>query len=172
MRAGNATETGKSSSGSNSGKTKYVFPILSFILFFAFAFQLWYFAVRTSATVDEPAHILAGHRNWQCGDFGINPEHPPLLKLLAAAPLNFRTLAEPPWECGSRLTSKQDSFLFGTKFLIQNGVDSLVIPTRIAAALMSVLLAFVVFLTARQMFGRWEALTALAMLAFEPNFIA
>jgi hypothetical protein len=27
----------------------------------------------TSVTIDEPVHILAGHRHWQCGDFGINP---------------------------------------------------------------------------------------------------
>jgi hypothetical protein len=52
------------------------------LLFSAFAFQLWYHAVRTSATVDEPDHILAGYRHLQCGDFGINPEHPPLLKML------------------------------------------------------------------------------------------
>ena len=66
------------------------------LLFATFAFQLWHHAVHTSATIDEGPHILAGHRHWQCGDFGINPEHPPLLKLLATAPLNFRTLVDPP----------------------------------------------------------------------------
>ncbi len=172
MRAGNATETAKSSSGSNSGKTKYVFPILSFILFFAFAFQLWYFAVRTSATVDEPAHILAGHRHWQCGDFGINPEHPPMLKMLATAPLEFRTLNEPPWECGSRVTSKTDLFVHGTKFVVQNGVDSVVIPARYASALFAVALAILVFASVWKMFGRAESLAALALLAFEPNLVA
>jgi hypothetical protein len=141
-------------------------------LFAAFAFQLVLHAVRTSATVDEPVHILAGHRHWQCGDFGINPEHPPLLKLLATAPLEFRPLAEPPWECGSRLTTKGESFLFGTKFVIRNGVDAVVIPARLTAALTSLLLALLVWAAAWTMFGRAEALTALALLAFEPNLIA
>ncbi|HUE84264.1 MAG TPA: glycosyltransferase family 39 protein [Pyrinomonadaceae bacterium] len=145
---------------------------LAALLFGLFAFQLWYHATRTSATVDESPHILAGHRHWQCGDFGINPEHPPLLKLLATAPLIFRTLVEPPWECGSRITSKPDSFLFGTKFIIQNGVDDIVIPARLSAALMSLLLAAIVFAATWQMFGWWEAVTALALLAFEPNLIA
>jgi hypothetical protein len=138
----------------------------------AFAFQLVYHATRTSATVDEPDHILAGHRHWQCGDFGINPEHPPLLKLLATAPLNFRELSEPPWECGSKLTSKFDAFSYGSTFLVENGVDSVVIPTRLAASVMSILLALLVFLATWEMFGRWEAVTALAILAFEPNLIA
>lgn len=150
-----------------------ILPVaLAALLFGLFAFQLWYHATRTSATVDESPHILAGHRHWQCGDFGINPEHPPLLKLLATAPLIFRTLVEPPWECGSRITSKPDSFLFGTKFIIQNGVDDIVIPARLSAALMSLLLAAIVFAATWQMFGWWEAVTALALLAFEPNLIA
>ncbi len=74
--------------------TQKIFVVLSAFLFAAFAFQLWYHATRTSVTIDEPVHILAGHRYWQCGDFGINPEHPPLLKLLAALPLIFRTFVD------------------------------------------------------------------------------
>ncbi|MCA1626260.1 MAG: glycosyltransferase family 39 protein [Acidobacteria bacterium] len=128
--------------------------------------------MRTSATFDEPAHILAGHRHWQCGDFGINPEHPPLLKLLAAAPLISRTLVEPNWNCGSRLTPKPEMFSAGGAFLVNNNVDSVLIPARLAAAVLSLLLARLVFLAAQEMFGKPEALTVLALLAFEPNLIA
>jgi hypothetical protein len=174
MSSGKASisETADDSIGSPRDKSKYAFLILSAILFGALAFQLWYHAVKTSVTIDEPAHILAGHRHWQCGDFGINPEHPPFLKLLATAPLQSRRLIEPPWECGSKLTSKFDSFSYGNTFLVENGVDNVVIPSRLSASLMSMFLAALVFLAAREMFGRWEALTALAILAFEPNLIA
>lgn len=151
---------------------EFFFRVVVVLLFGLFAFQLLYHATRTSPTIDEGLHILAGHRHWQCGDFGINPEHPPLLKLLATAPLNFRTLVEPPWDCGSKLTSKLDLFTYGNRFLVENDVDSVVIPTRLAAALMSLLLAVLVFLAAWEMFGKWEAITALALLAFEPNLIA
>ncbi len=157
---------------SQAGSQKILFAILTVLLFAVFAFQLVYHAVRTSPTVDEPFHILAGHRHWQCGDFGINPEHPPLLKLLATAPLNFRGLSEPPWECGSKFTSKFEGFSYGSTFVVENGVDNTVISTRLAASLMSMLLALLVFLAAWEMFGRWEALTALALVAFEPNLIA
>lgn len=157
---------------SSTNKIGIVFYVLLVGLFAAFAFQLVYHAVRTSATVDEPFHILAGNRHWQCGDFGINPEHPPLLKLLATAPLNFRQLAEPPWECGSKFTPKFDGFSYGSTFIVENGVDSVVISSRVAASLMSLLLALLVFLAAWEMFGSWEALTALAIVAFEPSLIA
>jgi len=153
-------------------REELLFASLVICLLGAFAFQLWFHATRTSATVDEPDHILAGHRHWQCGDFGINPEHPPLLKLLATAPLNFRGLSEPPWECGSKFTSKFDTFSYGSTFLVENGIDSILISTRLAASLMSMLLVALVFLAAWEMFGRWEALTALAIVAFEPNLIA
>jgi hypothetical protein len=158
--------------GAMTGKERILFFAIAAFLFAAFAFQLVYHAVRTSATVDEPFHILAGHRHWQCSDFGINPEHPPLLKLLASSPLNFRELSEPPWECGSKFTPKFDGFSYGSTFLVENGMDHIVITTRLAASLMSILLALLVFLAAWEMFGRWEALTALAIVAFEPNFIA
>src|SRR5688572_9119360 len=116
---------------------KFAFPAVTVFLFSAFAFQLWYHATRTSVTVDEPVHILAGYRHLQCGDFGINPEHPPLLKMLAATPLMFRDgLVDPPWNCGSKLTSKFDSFSYGNSFLVDNGVDSVVIPARLASSVL------------------------------------
>lgn len=155
----------------NSPGISSFFWLAVVLLFGIYALQLWFHASRTSATVDEPNHILAGHRHW-CGDFGANPEHPPLLKLLAAAPLNFRELSEPPWECSSKYTSKFDTFSYGSTFLVENGVDSVVISTRLAASLLSIALALLVFLAAWEMFGRWEALVALAIVAFEPNLIA
>lgn len=160
------------SRSSQAGSQRILFAVLTVLLFAVFAFQLVYHAVRTSATVDEPFHILAGHRYWQCRDFGINPEHPPLLKLLATAPLAFRQLSEPPWPCGSKLTSKFDGFSYGSTFVVENGIDETVIPARLAASVMSIVLALMVFLAAWEMFGRWEAFTALAIVAFEPNLIA
>lgn len=140
-------------------------------LFAAFAFQLVFHAVRASVTVDELPHILAGHRHLQCGDYGINPEHPPMAKMLAALPLQFRTMNEPPWDCGARMTSKPDSFTYGGRFLLENGLDSVVVQTRLSIASLSLFLAVLVFLAAREMFGRAEALVALALLAFEPSLI-
>jgi tetratricopeptide (TPR) repeat protein len=147
------------------------YGVLIVIFFGLYAFQLWFHAIRTSATIDEPVHILAGYLHW-CGDFGFNPEHPPLLKMLATASLIGKDLVQPPWDCGSKITSRADSYFFGNLFLVENGVDRIVIPARLSAALMSLLLALLVFLAASEMFGRWAGLTALALLVFEPNLIA
>jgi len=145
--------------------------VIVVILFGLFAFQLWVHATRTSATVFEPIHILAGYLHW-CGDFGFNPQHPPLSKMLATAPLIGKDLVKPPWDCGSKITSNADSYFFGNLFLVRNGVDKLLIPARVLPTLMSLLLALLVFAAANEMFGRWAAVTALALLVFEPNLIA
>lgn len=42
---------------------------------------------RESPTWDEGNHIFAGYGMWRNGDYGLNPEHSPLVKLLATLPL-------------------------------------------------------------------------------------
>ena len=149
-----------------------VFTVLTALLFCAFSYQLWFHAVRTSATFDEPAHTVAGYQHWRCGDFGINPEHPPLVKLLATVPFNFRSMVEPKTDCGTRLVPKNEMFGLGGNFLVENDIDSVLIPARLLAALLSLALAALVFFGALEMFGPWAAVTALAILAFEPMLIA
>ena len=45
------------------------------------------FIAANGPTFDEGAHLAAGYSYWSTGEFRLNPEHPPLLKLLWAAPL-------------------------------------------------------------------------------------
>jgi hypothetical protein len=45
------------------------------------------FIAANGPTFDEGAHLAAGYSYWATGHFGLNPEHPPLLKMLWAAPL-------------------------------------------------------------------------------------
>jgi 4-amino-4-deoxy-L-arabinose transferase-like glycosyltransferase len=142
------------------------------LLLAIFAAQLWYHATRTSPVLDEPAHIFAGYRYWECKDFGINPEHPPLVKLLATVPLSARRLPFPDVGCGAQITPKVSGFVQGNIFIVQNGVDQTVVPARLATALISLFLAVFIFLAAREMFGFWAGFTTLVLFAFEPNIIA
>lgn len=41
----------------------------------------------TSETIDEPTHLAAGYMYLTAHDYRLNPEHPPLLKMVAALPL-------------------------------------------------------------------------------------
>ena len=44
-------------------------------------------ARQLSATFDETAHLPAGYTYLETGDLRLNPQHPPLVKLIAAVPL-------------------------------------------------------------------------------------
>lgn len=45
------------------------------------------FIAANGPTFDEAAHLAAGYGYWTTGEFRLNPEHPPLLKMLWALPL-------------------------------------------------------------------------------------
>jgi hypothetical protein len=43
--------------------------------------------LQISQTADEATHLYSGYRYLKCGDLTVSPEHPPLAKVIAAAPL-------------------------------------------------------------------------------------
>jgi hypothetical protein len=51
---------------------------------------------RESLTWDEEDHMYAGYRMWKNQDYGLNPEHPPLVKLPATLPVLADKLWVPP----------------------------------------------------------------------------
>ena len=77
------------------------------------------------------------------GDFGLNPEHPPLVKMLAALPLLSMDLKVPPLQ---QREFKHEAFFNGKEFVFGNDADTLLFRARMAASLLTVLLALLVFL--------------------------
>lgn len=124
---------------------------------------------QESQTWDEGDHIFAGYRSWTSADFGLNPEHPPLVKLVATMPLLRLPLQTPKLQDRD---FKTEAFLDGRDFLYQNDADMILFRTRMAAALFTLLLALLVFLATREMFGTGAAFIALTLLVFEPNLLA
>ncbi|MGO9587390.1 MAG: hypothetical protein ACLP2Y_14440 [Limisphaerales bacterium] len=55
-----------------------------------FAATVISFSRNASATYDEVAHLPAGYSYLHWNDYRLNPEHPPLVKMLAALPLLWR----------------------------------------------------------------------------------
>jgi hypothetical protein len=131
--------------------------------------QLAMTARATSITWDEDDHIFAGYMSWKTGDFGLNPEHPPLVKLLAAALLLPMTLSVPALQ---GRPFKIDAFLSGKDFVFKNDTERILFRARMAAALLTVLLALLVFLAAQEMFGTGAGFIALALFVFDPNVLA
>lgn len=138
-------------------------------LLIVLSLQLLLSVRQESQTWDEANHIYAGYKSWTDADFGLNPEHPPLVKLVATAPLLSAQLKTPKLE--DRFF-KEEAFLGGKEFLYQNDAESMLFRTRVAAAIFTLLLAVVVFLGAKELFGTAAAFIALALLAFEPNLLA
>src|SRR5258708_28964369 len=87
------------------------------LLLAAMAAQLAFSARRQSQTFDEGAHIFSGYRYWKNFDFGFNPEHPPLVKLIAALPLLGLPLRTPPIPDGD---FKMVEFRTGRDFFYAN----------------------------------------------------
>jgi 4-amino-4-deoxy-L-arabinose transferase-like glycosyltransferase len=126
---------------------------------------------RESLTFDEDNHIFAGYMMEKTGDFGLNPEHPPLVKLLAALPLLGRNLWTPPLQ---NRNFKTEAYLDGRDFLAHNDGPGqhLLFRMRLAAGLLALALSLVVFLAAREWFSTEAALIALALVVFDPNILA
>jgi 4-amino-4-deoxy-L-arabinose transferase-like glycosyltransferase len=126
---------------------------------------------RESLTFDEDDHMFAGYMMWKTGDYGLNPEHPPLVKLLATAPLLGMNLWVPPLQGRD---FKKEAYLDGRDWLARNDGASqkLVFRMRMAAGLLAWSLAITVFLAAREWFGTGAALIAMTLVVFDPNIMA
>lgn len=126
-----------------------------------------------SPIMDELPHIPAGYTYLTELDFRLNPEHPPLLKALAALPLlteqpHFPT-DDPHWTKG--VNAQWD---LGRIFLYRSGndADTIVRLARIVPVLLSLLLVFLVFRVSHELMGpRWALLPA-TLVAFSPTMLA
>jgi hypothetical protein len=149
-------------------RNHWVVAAVSFLLLVLSA-ELLLSIRQESQTFDESAHIFAGLSYWKRSDFGVNPEHPPLVKLVAALPLlPLRLQVPPPPNIFFRAASSRG----GSQFLYSHDADALLFRARVGAAAFTVLLALLIFVATREMYGVGTALFALAIFAFEPNILA
>jgi len=128
-------------------------------------------AIQESQTIDEAVHLSAGLSYWQTGDFRLNPEHPPLIKMLAAIPLLFTQVTAPT---NSILWQTWDQYPFGDLFLYHNALppQTILFLGRLPIMLLSVLLGIWIFRMSREMFGDWGGVLSVGLYALEPGFIA
>lgn len=123
---------------------------------------------------DEDAHIPAGYSYLTQHDIRLNPEHPPLLKDLAALPLLF---IQPKLDTTQDFWIKDDadasqwnagkSFLFGSG----NNPDQIIFWSRLPIVLLSLLLGLFIFKWTRELAGIIAGLFALTLYAFDPNIL-
>src|SRR6202046_5448428 len=124
-----------------------------------------------SLTFDEGNHIFSGYMMWHSGDYGLNPEHPPLVKLVATLPLLYEKLWVPPLQ--GRMF-KTEAYRDGRDFMERNDGPQhrLLFHVRLASSVFAAGLSVIVFLVGSELFGESAGLLALLLVVFEPNVLA
>jgi 4-amino-4-deoxy-L-arabinose transferase-like glycosyltransferase len=120
---------------------------------------------------DEPVELAAGYSYLRTGDFRMNPEHPPLAKILAALPL---LALHPSLPLDTAAWTKADEYGFGMQFLERNisSIDTLLFSARLVSILLAACLGLAIALWTRGAFGPGAAILALTLYAFDPTVIA
>ncbi|MBU1167897.1 glycosyltransferase family 39 protein, partial [Patescibacteria group bacterium] len=126
-----------------------------------------------SGIVDEIAHIPAGYSYLKYHDYRLNPEHPPLAKALAAAPLMFLKLNF-PLELPAWKDEANGQWEVGWKFIYERGndADQILLASRLPMLLLMIVLGIYLYLFTKRTFGTKAALIALFLYSFSPNIIA
>ena len=128
-------------------------------------------SMRTqSATFDEGSHLPAGYTYLRLGDHRLNPEHPPLVKTLAALPLLFMDVTikrdDEAW-------ALRRQWEFGKRFLYRwNDADRLLFWGRLPVVALGALLGVSIFLWARHRYGLRAASLALFLCVLSPDVLA
>jgi 4-amino-4-deoxy-L-arabinose transferase-like glycosyltransferase len=157
------------SSKSPAGMPRTWFLCAVVALFAVFATELYLSARLESQTFDEPAHMYAGYSYWLHSDFGINPEHPPLVKLVATLPL---LIERPKYPDPVEIFFRAQSALGGMTMMSAQGADGVLASVRAAVSIFGFVLGLLVVLSAREMFGEGAALLALLLFVFDPLILA
>jgi len=136
-----------------------------------------------SANYDERIHLPAGYSYVTQQDMRLNPEHPPLMKDLAAFPLLFMKINFPyqSWGWNTPLTTDslrtpawQTDVGFGNDLLYYSGNDAqkMMRYGRIPIILIGILLGFYIFKFAKELWGNLAGIIALTFYSFSPTFLA
>lgn len=134
------------------------------------AFLLVATMLQENETQDEPNHLVSGYSYLRESAFGLNAEHPPLVKMLCALPLLFLQPALTP---GFRQWETQEGKL-GWRFLYHNRVppELMLNSARAVNVVLTLSFGLTVAFWTRRAFGELPALAALALFCWDPNLIA
>lgn len=146
-------------------------PLAGFLLA-AGHLALGWSAVRSlSATFDEPMHVAAGYSYWLRGDMRLDPNNPPLAKMLVAAPLLARSIAV-PWD--TRAWRGGFHYAFGEHLFYWNGndADAILESARFVNLFLSLILLMILWRWCAQRWGETPAIAAAAIYAASPAVLA
>jgi len=134
-------------------------------------------ALRESVTVDEVSHISAGVSYLQKLDLRMNPEHPPLPKMLAAIPLVLRGVhadySHISWTFSDKfLAAFLGQWVFGEMLLEKwNEPRTTLAWARLPMLLVMLALGSILYVYGRRLGGEWGGLLCVSVFVSMPAFL-
>ncbi|MFF7872527.1 phospholipid carrier-dependent glycosyltransferase [Streptomyces qaidamensis] len=153
--------------GAHRPGRRWPVPLLVAVLLAQMAFAMVTTAVRQTPTIDEPVYVGAAAQYVHEHRLRLNPEHPPLGKLVIGVGV---ALADPHLD--PAFTGDQGHS--GRHLLYESGNDPwrLMLLARLPVIALTLSFGLVVFAFARELAGPVAGLTALALYCFCPDVIA
>src|SRR3989344_1789138 len=127
-----------------------------------------------SLIVDEIPHIGAGYSYVAKQDLRLNPEHPPLVKLLAGIPLLFLDLKQSAFETKPWQRDVNGQWEFGRTLIYNSGNDADQIGhyAKLPMFLFFILAGILIFKWGKKLYGNSGGLIALTLFSFSPTILA
>lgn len=126
-----------------------------------------------SITADEIIHIPAGYYHLLAGNYTLNNEHPPLVKMWAALPMLFVQPNEPPVQPDAFDPQTRTADAFVT-FWVANGplFETISFWARVPMILLTLGLGWAIFRAGCEFGNPRAGVLAVALFAFEPTMLA
>lgn len=137
-------------------------------VFAALAFDA---ARHDAPTYDEALHIASGYSFLKTGSYWMDIDHPPLGRVILAAPL---LALSPALDTSLPAWRERLRYEFADAFFYRNtvGPGRMLLAARMMAIAMGVLLGVLLWVWARQLFGPGAATAALLFYCFNPPILA
>jgi hypothetical protein len=159
--------------GARASRDRWICVGVVVLLLGQMAAAMLFSARDDSPTYDELAHTAAAIAYVRLHDLNVNPEHPPLAKLIAGIPFLF---SAPRLPASVTVTPKKiyDDTGLGRHILydVGNSANHIIWLARIPMIIMTLLFALAVFGFATDLFGWGGGLIALAAATLCPSLIA
>jgi hypothetical protein len=139
------------------GYRQYLNPIVALVGICLVAGTLMFWAAWTDSPVnDEVVHIAAGYDYVRYFTYDLNPEHPPLVKALAAVSTLF---LHPTFPTSSSATSNPtiNEWVVGSDFLYSssNNADTIMRVARLVPIALTILTIIFIYLLSLMLMGPW-----------------
>lgn len=151
------------------------FEITAGFLLLLMAVNMFAAISHKGITNDEIVHIPAGYYHLIAGDYQLNNEHPPLIKMWAALPLLLIQPQEaPPTEAEKQGVFNGLTWSYEHRFWQANIAQfrSILFWTRAMMIVLTVGLGVLIFSFAHSLFGPRAGVIAVALYTLEPTVLA